>query len=367
MDSKKKNKPILLVGGGTGGHIMPLIAIGEELSSRDLPFIFVGGIQSKEEELVRHYQWHYVSIQAGKWRRYTNFKSIVANLTDIFRLAIGFFQSLQIIIKSKSEIIVSKGGYVALPVVYAARLLGRRVIIHESDTVMGLTNRLSSTFAKKVLTAFDPKIFTNSDGRYQQVGIPIRRALRMAAKLKSPMKSRPLLLILPGSQASQAINNLLEPILPKLLEHYDVIHLTGSNELEKFQKFRQGLPTEKQHSYKPYAFIDRELPYYFQSADLILCRASMTTIAEASLFGKPVYLIPLPTAAADHQISNAKRLELAGAAFVRLQNELTSEKLYEDIKKLLSDKVKLEALGKSLKTYFNESDAVELFLKEIGL
>jgi UDP-N-acetylglucosamine--N-acetylmuramyl-(pentapeptide) pyrophosphoryl-undecaprenol N-acetylglucosamine transferase len=253
-----------------------------------------------------------------------------------------------------------------MPLLYAARVVNCPVIVHESDSIMGVANRVGSKFAKRVLTAFDTGNFPNADNRFVKVGIPIRRSLRQAAKLKSPKKVRPVILVLPGSQGAAAINQYLRQALTNLLDFCDVVHFTGEKDFLAFESLKRNLPENQSERYRPYKFIDRELPYYYQSADLIIARSSATTAAEAALFAKALYVVPLPESANNHQQRNAALLEKAGAAVVREQYQLSAEVLTSDIKKLLTDKDKLQALGANLSRYFDSHDAVVKAINEIN-
>lgn len=365
LQEKQNNNVIALVGGGTGGHVFPLVAVAEELAQQKREFIFIGSAESLEKRVVTNLGWKLETIQAGKWRRYSTFKSLVSNIVDAVKVVIGFFQSIKVIRRNKVGTVFSKGGYVALPVVFAAKLLGCRIIVHESDAVMGMTNRLSAAVADRVLTAFGLESYPNRNDRYRQVGIPVRAVLRRAATLKAPKKSRPLLLVLPGSQGSAAINSFIRSSLPKLLETLDVVHLTGEREYQEFIKIKDSLNTSQRSHYKPYSFIDRELPLYFQSADLVVARSSATTIAEAALFAKAMYLVPLPTAAANHQYENALRLDSANAAIVRQEYQLSTEVFVQDILKLISNPEKLQEIGNRLKEYFKTHATISEIIKEI--
>lgn len=352
-------KPILLVGGGTGGHIFPLVALGEELTSQKVPFIFVGERNGRERQIVAKYGWKFVGLVVGKYRRYRNPVAFLRNIADLGRIVIGFFEAITLLSRSGASTVFSKGGYVALPLVLAAAVLNRRIIIHESDAVMGLTNRLTTRFAGKILTAFAADSFAHHDRRYEQVGIPIRRTLRRAANLKTVRKSRPLIFVIGGIQGSASINRFIRETLTQLTQLADIIHVTGEAEAAEHKKIAEHLGKKVLNTYKPFAFITRELPYYYQSADLVISRASATTIAEAALFSRAMYLIPLANSASDHQLMNARRLQAAGAAVFREERTLSNEKFVEDIKKLLSDRVQLQNLGGRLKRYFNGEFAVE--------
>lgn len=362
----KKTPTIALVGGGTGGHIFPLVAIAEELHNQGIKFIYIGGARSLEQRIIKGSNWPFEAITVGKWRRYLTIQSLYLNIVDFFRTVIGVFQAYRILQKHRVRVVFSKGGFVALPVVIAAKLRRVRVFVHESDAVMGLSNKLTAKLASKVLTAFDAKSYSNYKSNFLQVGIPIRNSLRRASTLKAPKKNRQLILVLPGSQGSLAINSLLKPIIPNLLKSYDVIHLTGEKDYESFDQLHQSLPQNRLQHYRPYKFIDRELPYYFQTADIIVSRSSATTIAEAALFKKASYLIPLPSAASDHQLVNAQRLVEANAAVMRQENQLNSEILEKDLVNLLRDTDRLKLLGENLNKYFVAEGTIAKIMEVIN-
>lgn len=360
--------PIILVGGGTGGHIFPLVAIAEALQATATEFVYIGSADGPEAKIIPGYGWKFITVDAGKWRRYRTLASLIQNVTDIFRTIRGFFQALQLIRRLDARLVVSKGGYVAVPVLYAARLLRCPVIVHESDSVMGVANRIGAKFARKVLTAFEPAVFgvASSDRRFVKVGIPVRRSLLQAARLRSPKKDRPVILILPGSQGSAAINRYVKEGLTQLLSKYDVIHLTGEQDYQTFMQIKRRLTKAAAVRYRPYQFIDRELPYYYRSADLIIARSSATTMAESAIFSKPLYVIPLPQSANNHQQRNAKLLEAADAVIVRQQYQLSVEQFLADIRDLLRDRNRLTQVGHNLGRYFDSSRATEKMLAEIN-
>jgi len=354
-----KEAPIILVGGGTGGHIFPLIAIGEELSRRQIPFVTVGQRGGREETLFKELGWTFLPISAGKWRRGDSLSDFLANIQDLFLFGQGVIQSLRILRHTGAQTIFSKGGYVALPMVVAAQLLNRRLIIHESDTVMGMANRYSLKLADQVLTAFPSTVFPNQTKQFIQVGVPLSLTLRQAAKLKAPRKSRPLIFIIGGIQGAQAINQFVTESLSQLLPVADVVHGTGEKDYPRCLKVLESLEPKLRNHYKPIAYIGRQLSYYYQTSDLIVSRAGATTIAEAALFAKPIILIPLPTAAGDHQRINAEYLERAEAAVTLEQTDLTPTKFAKRILDLLQEEHRLERLGQNLTKYFNEDKAVD--------
>ncbi len=365
MKNKGIQKPIILVGGGTGGHIFPLVAIGEELSSLNIPFIFVGEEGGREQSIVKDYNWNFWPISAGKLRRYLTLFTLIANITDLYKVFRGFFQSMSLLIKTKSPAVFSKGGYVALPMIYAARVMGRKIYIHESDAVMGLTNRLSAKFATKVFTAFSPEVYPKSDSRFVKSGIPIRRNLYQAAKLKAPKKVRPLVLVVGGIQGASTLNKYIRTNLDALIEFTDIVHITGEKEFEDHRVTQAKLDAKGQKAYKPFAFLGRELAYYFQTADVVVSRSSATTIAEGALFSKAMYLIPLPTAAGNHQVVNAKILQKNKAALVYEEYQLSSDKFFETLKQLIINSEEQKKLGEALRNYFHNDSSVALITKEL--
>jgi len=361
--AESRMRPIILVGGGTGGHFFPLLAVAEELAAQGEPFILVGSKSGKEKELALSRSWKFISLTAGKWRRYLTAKALLDNVIDLARLIIGVVEAIFLLVRVRPPAVFSKGGYVALPMIIACLLLGRRLIIHESDAVMGLTNRIAARFAAAVLVAFEPKIYPGADRRYRQVGVPVRFELRQAAKLSAPRKARPLILVIAGLQGSMAINRLIRENLAALIRLTDVIHITGNLDYLAHKHLAQTLPARLRSAYKPFSFIDRQLPYYYQVCDLIVSRSSATVLAEAALFARAVYLIPLPTAASNHQRRNAELLAEREAAIMRDEHALTPHQFLDDLRHLLGEKAELERIGGNLRGYFMREDAVAEIVK----
>jgi len=362
----KKKKPIILVGGGTGGHITPLVAIGEELITRKQEFIFVGEQGGREEQIIEELKWRFRGIKSGKWRRYWSWQAIWQNIAGLGSFCLGFGQSIKILLRTGAPTVISKGGYVALPMVLAAALLRRRLLIHESDAVMGLTNRLSARLATKVFTGFPVKYYPQASAKFEFVGVPIRTSLLKTATASKPTKARPLVLIIGGSQGSQAINRLIWEALPDILLQSDVVHIVGeTNEIEAKERFANLTDKQKNH-YKFFGYTKRELPYYFAMADLIICRASATVLAEAGVFSRAALLIPLPSSASNHQLVNAKLLNESKAAFYLEQKGLTASQLAQKIIQLVEDRSRRETMGNALREYFHSEEAVDKILKELA-
>jgi len=360
-----KNAPVILVGGGTGGHVTPLIALGEELIAHNRPFLFVGEQGGREELIIREQRWQFVGIKAGKWRRYWSWQAIRSNLGGLVRFCWGFCQSIGILLQTKAPIVISKGGYVALPMVLAAYLLRRRIFIHESDAVMGLANRLSARLATRVYTGFPVTCYPQANSKYEFVGIPIRRVLLKAATASRLSKARPLILVIGGSQGSKAINHLVWEALPKILLEADVVHIVGEANEQAAREFFSTLSDKQKNHYKYFGYTKRELAYYFAMADVLISRASATVLAEAGVFSRATLSIPLPNSAGDHQLANAKQLNRAGAVRYVEQKDLTAERLVEEIMELIGNPSLREQLGESLNKYFHSENATSKILKDI--
>lgn len=357
-------RPIILVGGGTGGHIFPLVAVGEELHKRNIPFIYFGTNKGPEQKIIADLHWPFQAILAGKWRRYGGLNSALLNLIDSIKSLIGILQTIYLMIKFRPRAVISKGGFVALPVVLAARLFNRRIIVHESDAVMGLTNRLSSKLSSRVLTAFAVEVYPKADSRYRRVGLPVRNFFSQASKLRAPKKTRPLLFVLGGIQGANFLNRLVKANLAELLELTDVVHITGERDYQEYRSLAEKFQFTDSGSYRCFSFIDRELAYYYQSADLVVSRAGATTVAEGALFKKAMYLIPLPTSAGKHQLINAQSLAKEGCAVLSEQAKLTDSIFLNRVKRLINDPTELTKLGENLYNYFHVEDSAKLVVKE---
>jgi len=327
---------ILLTGGGTGGHVIPLIAVAAELrkARKDSKLFWIGGGRGPEAQTAGEHNIAFEKVIVGKFRRYFSFY----NLTDFFKIPIGVFQSFFLILGFKPDVVFSKGGYVSLPVIIAAFLLRKKIIIHESDLKPGLANRIGAKFAHKVLLGF--KSGETKEKKFVFTGNPVRKEILHADregayrffKLDSQKK---IILILGGSQGARFINRLIAKA-QKDLEEYQIIHLVGP---------KYSLP-EKEDHYKPYNWLDAEnVGQAYTVAQLVVARAGANTLAEIAVSHRPSILIPFPFSSADHQLLNAKVFEKEGASVVLEQENLSGKKLIKVIKGLFGDQGRLEEMG----------------------
>ena len=363
----KKDLKIVLTGGGTAGHIMPILYLAKLLKkSKNNQIYFIGVKQELAKELISKFEIPYYSIYAGKMRRYFSF----ANLLSPFQFAIGFFQSLSILRKIKPDLVFAKGGYVTVPVGMAAKFLKIKLLIHESDVKMGLSNKILAKFAVKIFTNFSVSYYPE---KYHQkivrVGIPVNPDFLKPIDQNilasfGFSKKLPTILIFGGSLGAQNINFAVSKILSKLLQNYQVIHITGKLNYEKFLQRQKRLSKDLQKNYKVFDFLHSQMPKVLTSCDLVVCRAGANTLNEISALGKPAILIPLPSAASNHQLYNAKVFQREKAAILIEESKLNSQKLFKTIRDLLKREFLLKTLGENAKKMYFPNSA-EKIVEEI--
>lgn len=265
---------------------------------------YIGSKSGMEQELLADLSEpiKFVSVATGKLRRYISLK----NLSDIFKITYGLLQSLIILRKIKPVFVFNKGGYVGVPVSYAAWFLKIPVIVHESDSSMGLANKLVSKIADKVVVSHPvlQKHFSHKKS-VLKFPLPIRFALTQGERQRAltflKLTDRPTLLVMGGSQGSNFVNELLLDALPELLKTHNVVHIFG-----KGKSFESTEKLEDQ-GYRGFAYVKEELPDLYMLADVLLSRAGATVLAEWSIFNKPAILIPLAkNKSRGEQITNAE-------------------------------------------------------------
>jgi len=351
---------ILFTGGGTGGHIFPMIAIKDTFeNSIECQYLGPNGFVKQNLTNIKA-----KFIQAGKL--HTFFNPLI--LIEIIRTVIGFFQSLFYLFIWIPDVIFSKGGYGAFPVLMAARLYRIPVIIHDSDAVPGRVTKKSAKFAKKIILSFESakKYFKpKQQGKIIVLGNPIRKELLQGdreegKKMFNISSNKPITLILGGSQGAQKINETVTTNLPKLLEITEIIHACGENNFKNLEK-----DAIKSPEYHLYPFLNTEQEKHaYALADLIINRAGAGGIFEISALGKPSILIPLPGAAQNHQRENAYEFKKVSDAIILEQENLTPNILLEQISNLLSNPQKMSEMSQKAKSFYNPQTA-ELIRDEI--
>lgn len=360
---------ILFTGGGTGGHIFPIIAIVREMrkiSKEKMEFFYIGPRDEFGEIFLSHEGIKPKWILAGKFRRYVNLKSIFENIVDFLKIPIGIIQAFFYIFFLLPDLIFSKGGYGSLPAVISGWILRVPIFLHESDLFPGLSNRFSARFSLEIFTSF-PKTFYFPQNKMILVGNPIRREILESSKEEGIeffklTGKKPVILILGGSQGAQRINDRILDILNDLLKDFEIIHQTGQNNFKEVEAEADAiLKPELKIFYHPFPFLKEEqLKRAYAAADLIVARAGSGTIFEIAAWGKPSILIPLPESAQDHQFKNAYAFAQTGAAIVLEEENFTSRFFLEKLKFLFSHPEKLEEMKKTAKNFSKPFAAVTI-------
>ena len=321
-------KHIVLTGGGTAGHVTPNIALIPKLKEAGYKISYIGSYDGMERKLIEDLGIPYYGISSGKLRRYFDPK----NFSDPFRVVKGYFEAKKLLKKLKPNVVFSKGGFVSVPVVLAAKACKVPALIHESDMTPGLANKLCIPSAAKVCCNFPETVKCLPENKAVLTGTPIRQELlsgdaREGLKFCGFNAAKPVILVIGGSLGSVAVNHAVRSILPELLKDFQVIHLCGKDKLDASLNGTEG--------YVQFEYIKDELPDLFAAADLIISRAGANAICEISALAKPNILIPLSAnASRGDQILNARSFERQGFSMVMEEEELTDEKLLAAVHKL---------------------------------
>jgi UDP-N-acetylglucosamine--N-acetylmuramyl-(pentapeptide) pyrophosphoryl-undecaprenol N-acetylglucosamine transferase len=333
-------KTILIMAGGTGGHIFPGLAVAHEMRSAGWDVVWMGGRGGMEERLVppRGYRMAWIRARAARG------KGLLQKLLVPANLLVSFWESARHILRVKPDVVLGLGGYVAFPGGMMASLLNRPLALHEQNAIAGLANRVLAGVSDKVMVAF-PDALKGAEW----TGNPVRADI---ASLDSPEKrfkdrSGPLrILVVGGSLGAQALNEALPKAISLLEEKPVVVHQAGEKHLEALKdNYRSSGVTGEL-----VAFID-DMARRYAEADLVICRAGAVTVAELSAGGLASVLVPFPFAVDDHQTANARFLSAKGAAILLPQTELTPESLARTLRsldraRLLEMAKKARALGK---------------------
>ena len=321
-------KKIILTGGGTAGHVTPNMALIPRLKEMDYAISYIGSYTGIEKSLIEALGIPYYGIASGKLRRYRSIK----NLSDPFRVFRGYLQSRRLIRRLKPDVVFSKGGFVSVPVVLAAKHRHIPVIIHESDMTPGLANRIAIPAASYVCCNFPETIASLPEGRAVLTGSPIRAELFCGSREKALAMTgftaeKPLLLIMGGSSGSVFLNTVVRRLLPDLTAQFQIVHLCGKGNLDASLAGTAG--------YVQYEYISEELPDLFAGADLVISRAGANSICELLALRKPNILIPLSkNASRGDQILNARSFEKQGFSICIEEEDLTDALLLSSVRDL---------------------------------
>jgi len=362
--NRKSISTIVYTGGGTAGHVYPGLAVITEmnrLTGETFRHCWIGSDRGMDKTLVENAGVVFYGIPAGKLRRYMSVK----NVLDIFKIAAGLIRALFLLGRLKPAAVFSKGGYVTVPVVFAARMLGVPVVSHESDAEPGLATRINSRFSRRILVSFEesPAFFPPSArDRIEISGNPVRSELFLGDAAEGSKKAgpgtKPLLLVLGGSQGARQINELIAACRAELLQDWRIVHQAGS-----WDALPDPVP-----GYSPRTYIGQELADLLAAARLVVCRAGASTLWELAALGKPSVLIPLGTASSrGDQQSNARIFASRGASVV-LTGDVSPGRLLEEVSALLKDPGRLERMSRAAEDLANREAGAyisNVLLKEI--
>ncbi len=364
---------ILFGGGGSGGHFYPIIAISEALNRIGneerliAPSLYFMAPEPYDAGLLFENHLTYLSVSAGKMRRYSSLK----NIGDFIKTAWGVLKACVVIFRIFPDVVVGKGGFGSFPALLAARLYGIPVLIHESDSVPGRVNIWAGKFARRVAISFQEAARFFPAEKVAYTGNPIRHAL-LSPPSAAPLrvgeieKGTPVIFILGGSQGSVTLNEAIFKILPDLLASYTVVHQTGKANLSELIARAEVLLQIDEHKnrYRPVGYLGtEEIAAVGWNSALIISRAG-SALFEIAAWGKPSILIPIGDSNGDHQRTNAYAYSLSGAASVVEEENLTSTILKSEILKIMTDEARLQRMSAAAQN-FAKTDAAEVIAREI--
>lgn len=352
-------KRIVLTGGGTAGHVTPNIALLPRLKELDYDIHYIGSHDGIEKKLIEELHIPYYGIASGKLRRYFDMK----NFTDPFRVVKGYAQAASLLKKLKPDVVFSKGGFVAVPVVLAAKHCHIPVIIHESDMTPGLANKLAMPSASKVCCNFPETLEYLPQEKAVLTGSPIRQELRQGNKLAALKfcgftANKPTLMIIGGSLGAANVNAAIRGILPELLKTFQIVHLCGKGKMDDSLVGTEG--------YVQFEYIKKELADLFALSDVVVSRAGANAICELLDLRKPALLIPLGSSASrGDQILNAESFRSQGFCEVLTEDAMTPQLLLDTILKLYHSRADyIQAMETS--SLSNAIDTITNLIEEVA-
>lgn len=356
-----KNLKVVIAGGGTGGHIIPALAIADELkSSHGAEMLFVGTPRGLESKLVPQAGYPLSLIEVGQLKNV----SLITRARTLFDLPLSIVRCTKLLREFRPNAVVGVGGYASGPAMGAALLMGIPTLAFEPNAVPGLANRLVGRWVKAAAVNFAPaaQYFRNA----QVTGIPVRSEFfRLAPR---PLGASPHLLVFGGSQGARVLNSLMPKVAGALLEvmpGLTILHQAGARHAETTLAAYEasGAPADR---WQVHAFLD-DMPRRFEAADLILSRSGASTVAELAASGKPAVLVPFPQAADDHQRKNAEVMVAAGAAKMLIEAELTQTGLEAVLRGLLSNAAALSLMSEKARALAHRDAAQRIAQMVIGI
>src|SRR5215211_2630809 len=336
---------LAITGGGTGGHVLPALAVADELRRRDAlaDLSWIGSREGVEGQAAAEAGIQFVAIPTGKLRRYMSLR----NLTDAARVPLGVVAARRALTAFRPNVILSTGGFVSVPAVVAARGIAP-VITHEQTAILGLANRINARFADVLAVSHrqTESLAAQLHSRVVVTGNPIRVGLTAGDRRRGLQRfgfddAIPVVYVTGGARGASPLNQRIAALLPDILDRTQIVHQTGplsaNSDASNLAQRRESLPETVRNRYTVVEFLRDELPDVYAAADLVVGRAGAGTIAELAYVGLPAILVPLPGARGDEQTVNARVLAEAGAAVVINQQDATPTRLEAEILGLLDD------------------------------
>ena len=307
---------IIMTGGGTAGHVTPNLALVPKLKEKGFEIKYIGSYEGIEKEIIGDANIPYYSISSGKLRRYFDMK----NFSDPFKVMKGVYQASRILSKEKPDVIFSKGGFVAVPVVIAASMKKIPVVSHESDLTPGLANKLSAPFCNKLCVTFRESLNYIKDGKGVLTGTPIREEILKGNKQRALdickfKNNKEIILVIGGSLGAKSINDEVRYHIKEILKSFNVIHICGKGNLDK--------ELENLEGYRQFEYVKEDLPHFLKAVDFVISRAGANVIFELLALKKPTLLIPLSKKISrGDQVLNANSFEKEGYSLVLDEDEM---------------------------------------------
>jgi UDP-N-acetylglucosamine--N-acetylmuramyl-(pentapeptide) pyrophosphoryl-undecaprenol N-acetylglucosamine transferase len=370
---------IVFTGGGTGGHFYPIIAIVQKVNKLiDKENILGAKLyyisdSPYDKEMLFENGLIFEEVVAGKMRVYSSAKSFLSNFFDIFKMFFGTVNAIFKMFTIYPDVVFGKGGYASFPVLFAARLLGIPVIIHESDSASGRVNKWAGHFAKRIAISFKEAADNFPNKNVAWTGLPIRTEIEYPAPRSEALQyfkledSLPILLILGGSQGAELVNNTILDALPRLVENYQIIHQTGIKNYKNVKAQAEVILGNDKNRlrYMPMPFLNPlDTKMAAGAATLVVSRAGGSAIFEIAAWGLPSILIPITHSNEDHQKKNAFNYARTGACSVMEEMNMKANILISEIDRISGDEAVKNRMITAAKA-FNKPGAAEKIAEAI--
>lgn len=375
---------IVFTGGGTGGHFYPIIAVVQKVN-QIIDHEHIIGAQlyylsdsPYDKEMLVENGLMYEEIGAGKMRTHFSFSSFFMNFLDIFKMFFGTLNAIYKLFSIYPDVVFGKGGYASFPTIFAARILGIPVVIHESDSAPGRVNKWAGHFAKRVAVSFAEASVYFPKNTVAWTGQPIRTEIENKAPQKEALSyfklesEVPVVLIIGGSQGAELINNVVLDALPRLIENYQIIHQTGVKKFKTVSGQAEVVLANNKHKsrYLPLPFLNSlQIKMAAGVSSIIVSRAGASALFEIASWGVPSILIPITNTNLDHQRKNAFSYARAGACGVIEEANMTANILSSEIERIMADKEGYKQMEQNAKAFSNPgaSDKIAHALVDIAL